>query len=346
MPAPALRLRAVSCAVLISFALPLSACRPAAQQEVVVYTALDQEFSENHFDSYQQQTGVTVVPKYDTEANKTVGLTEALLAEKDRPRCDVFWNNEILNTLRLQKAGLLAPYHPQHESEYPATFRSAEGYWYGFAARARILLVNTDLLAEDQRPTSIFDLADEKWQGQGGYAKPLFGTTATHAAVLFAALGEEQAKEFFTKLQTNAKMLPGNKQVAQAVSSGEIAFGLTDTDDAMVEIQSGRPVAIVYPDQGEGQLGTLFIPNTLAIIQGGPNPEAAQQLVDYLLSAEVESTLARGPSAQIPLNTQLDIPLQVESPKTIKPMEVDWEAAVDQWDHAAEFLREKILTNP
>jgi len=345
MPSPPLPVRPVFLVLFLIVVPALVACRPAAQEEVVVYTALDQEFSESHFETYENLTGVDVVAKYDTEANKTVGLTEALLAEKDRPRCDVFWNNEILNTLRLQKAGLLAASQPKHQDEYPESFRSAGGFWFGFAARARILLVNTDLLAEGERPTSIFDLIDEKWKGQGGYAKPLFGTTATHAAVLFAELGEEKAQDFFTKLQANAKMLPGNKQVAQAVSSGEIAFGLTDTDDAMVEIESGRPVAIVYPDQGEDGLGTLFIPNTLAIIQGGPNPEAAQRLVDYLLSAEVETSLAGGPSAQIPLNKHLDIPLQVESPKTIQPMEVDWEASVDQWETAAEFLRNKILSN-
>ncbi len=331
--------------ILLCFAPLLLACRPAAKEEVVVYTALDQEFSEKHFNDYRDQTGVQVVPKFDTEANKTVGLTESLLAEKDRPRCDVFWNNEILNTLRLRKEGLLAAYHPASEDQYPAAFRSADGTWFGFAARARILLVNTDLLAEGKRPSSIFDLADETWQGKGGYAKPLFGTTATHAAVLFAELGQERAQEFFTQLEANAKMYPGNKQVAQAVSSGEIAFGLTDTDDAIVEIESGRPVAIVYPDQGEDQLGTLFIPNTLAIIQGGPNPEAAKKLVDYLYSMEVEEALARGPSAQIPLNTESTFQPRVETPQTVKAMEVDWEASADQWDSAAKFLRGKILSN-
>ncbi len=331
--------------LILSLGLCSFGCRPAAQQEVVAYTALDQEFSETHFDAYEKATGVDVVAKYDTEANKTVGLTQAILAEKERPRCDVFWNNEILNTLRLQKAGLLAPYQPKHQEEYPASFRSSQGLWFGFAARARILLVNTEKLGKRKPPTSIFDLASDSWKGEGGYAKPLFGTTATHAAVLFDELGEEKAKEFFTQLQTNAKMFPGNKQVAQAVASGQITFGLTDTDDAMVEIESGRPVEIVYPDQADGQLGTLFIPNTIAIIQGGPNPDAAQALVDYLLSAEVETALAHGPSAQIPLNTKLDIPLKVESPKTIRAMEVDWDASVDQWDKAAEFLRETILTN-
>lgn len=331
--------------MLLLAVLITSGCRPAATSEVVVYTALDQEFSEEHFKQYQQETGAMVVPKFDTEANKTVGLTETLFAEKDRPRCDVFWNNEILNTLRLQKAGMLESYKPKHYAEYPAEFIDPNGQWVGFAARARILLVNTEKLGERKEPSSLFDLADESWQGEGGYAKPLFGTTATHAAVLFAELGEEKAKEFFQQLQSNAVMFPGNKQVAQAVGSGQITFGLTDTDDAMVEIEQGRPVKIVYPDQGADQLGTLFIPNTLAIIKGGPNPDAAKKLVDYLLSAKVETALAEGPSAQIPLNKNLDIPLRVKTPQEIKAMPVDWSQALDQWNPAAEFLRETILTN-
>ena len=320
-------------------------CRPEAKQEVAVYTALDQEFSEAPFADFKQETGTLVVPKFDTEANKTVGLTDALLAEQARPRCDVFWNNEILNTLRLHEAGLLESYRPKNIDQYPAEFRAQDDSWFGLAARARILLVNTDLVPEAERPTSVFDLTDERWKQKSGYAKPLFGTTATHAAVLFALLGDEQAKEFFGRLKDNARMYPGNKQVAQAVARGEIAFGLTDTDDAMVEIESGQPVAIVYPDQGEGQLGTLFIPNTLAIIKGGPHPEAARQLVDYLLSAQVETLLATGPSAQIPLNESVDIALRVESPKTIRPMKVDWNAAVQQWQPAAEFLRTTMLTD-
>ena len=56
--------------------------------------------------------GLEVHVQLDTESTKTVGLTEAIIAERDRPRCDVFWNNEILNTLRLQKRGLLAVYRP------------------------------------------------------------------------------------------------------------------------------------------------------------------------------------------------------------------------------------------
>ena len=58
-----------------------------------------------------------------------------------------------------------------------------------------------------------------------------------------------------------------------AAGSGQIAFGLTDTDDAMGEIDAGSPVVIIYPDRQPDGLGTLFIPNTLAVIKGSPIPK-------------------------------------------------------------------------
>jgi iron(III) transport system substrate-binding protein len=328
--------------LLATFATLISGCKPEPSSEVVVYTALDEGFSRPIFGDFEAETGVEVRPKFDTEATKTVGLAQTILAEKERPRCDLFWNNEILNTLRLERAGLLREYRSPAAEAFPAFARSPSGTWHGFAARARVLIVNTERLAEDQRPTSVSDLRDAKWKGRCGIAKPLFGTTATHAAVLFATLGEDTAKEFFYDVKANAQVFAGNKQVALAVAAGQIDWGITDTDDAIIEIESAKPVTIVYPDQGEGQPGTLFIPNTLALIKGSPNPEAAEKLVDYLLAPAVEEKLAAGPSAQIPLNPAVDVELRVESPKTVRPMQVDWQAAADQWDAAYAFLTEEF----
>jgi iron(III) transport system substrate-binding protein len=323
----------------------LTGCWGSSGPQVIVYTALDSEFSEPIFDDFEGATGIAALAKFDTEATKTVGLTQQILDERDRPRCDVFWNNEILNTLRLEQAGLLDVYHPPIAQSFPEMYRSPEGTWHGFAARARVLIVNTEQVLEGERPTSVFDLADEKWRGKAGIAKPLFGTTATHAACLFAHWGEDEAKEFFRQVKGNeTQILSGNKQVALSVAAGRLAFGITDTDDAIIELEKGFPVAIVYPDQGEDGLGTLFIPNTLAIIQGGPNPQAARQLVDYLLTPEVEATLAAGPSAQIPLNPAVKADVRVETPQTIKPMQVDFQAAAQCWEQARTFIRDEFAT--
>jgi len=311
---------------------------------VVVYTALDQEFSRPVFEVFTQQTGITVLAKYDTESTKTVGLTQALFAERERPRCDLFWNNEIVNTLRLDQANLLASYVSGAAKNFPSQYRSVKNRWYGFAARARVLMVNTDLVPRAEWPTSLLDLVESKWRGKVGIAKPLAGTTASQAACLFAVWGKAKAKGFFRAVKANAQVLSGNKQVALAVARGELAFGLTDTDDAMIELEKGLPVTIVYPDQGEGQLGTLFIPNTLAIIQGSKHVEEAQQLVDFLLSPQVEEMLAAGPSAQIPLNSDVKQSPRVESPQTIRAMEVDFEQAAEQWNTAAKFLQQEFAT--
>ncbi|MEW4567603.1 extracellular solute-binding protein [Tautonia sp. JC769] len=315
---------------------------------VVIYTALDREFSEPILRDYESETGVRVDAKYDVESTKTVGLTNSIIAEADRPRADLFWNNEILNTLRLQRLGLLEPFTPEQAGAIPDQFKADDGTWYGFAARARVVIVNTDLVAESDRPTSILDFADPKWKGKAAIAKPLFGTTASHAACLFEVWGEERGKAYFRELKGNdVAILAGNKQVAQDVASGRFAIGLTDTDDAMVMIeQQGAPVAIVYPDQGEGGLGTLFIPNTLAKMKGSPHPSAADALADAILRPEVEAALAAGPSAQIPLLDSTDAPARVETPRTIRAMGVDFEAAAARWDEVARFIREEFAVDP
>jgi iron(III) transport system substrate-binding protein len=335
--------------VLALATLALAGCRPAPPPpEVVVYAALDKEFSDPILADFERQAGVGVRAKFDVESTKTVGLTQLLLAEARRPRCDVFWNNEILNTLRLAERGLLDAYIPPAAAKFPAEFRSDQGLWHGFAARARVLIVNIELVPEADRPRSIRDLADPRWHGRCAIAKPLFGTTATHAACLFAHWGDGPAQEFFRSLSANeVQIAAGNKQVALSVATGAAAFGLTDTDDAIIELEAGRPVAIVYPDQeppseGGEPLGTLFIPNTLAIIKGGPHPAEARKLVNYLLTAAVEERLAAGPSAQIPLHAEAAGTVRVETPRTVRAMAVDFSAAAGRWDAAAAFLREEF----
>lgn len=316
--------------------------RPGAQ--VAVYSALDREFSEPILRDFTTDTGIQVLAKYDDESTKTVGLTNAIIEEADRPRCDVFWNNEILNTLRLQERGLLEAYESPAAAAFPQEFRSPSGHWHGFAARARVLIVNTQLVSEAERPTSIYDLAEAKWKGKGGIARPIAGTTATHVACLFAALGEEKATAYLRSLKNNdIQILGSNKQVALACSRGQIALGLTDTDDALIELERGATVALVYPDRGPDDLGTLFIPNTLAIVKGCPHPDEARRLIDFLLSTPVEVRLAKGASAQIPLNPAVPASPRTETPRTVKAMAVDFSAAAKSWDQAVRFIENEFL---
>ncbi len=328
--------------LLLFFLAGCSSVDPSTR--VVVYCAHDREFAEDILREFAKRSGLEVVPRYDTEANKSVGLYEDLLREARRPRCDVHWNNEILNTIRLQRQGLLEAYDSPAAAPFPASYRASDRTWTAFAARARVLLVNTKLLARDNWPASLLDLTKPQYRGQAAMAKPQFGTTATQAAALFQLWGPAKAQDFFQQLRNNGlQLVAGNKQVAVGVGTGQFALGLTDTDDAMAELDAGRPVAIIFPDRdaaADSDLGTLFIPNTVAIIKGCPNLPGARLLVDYLLSPEVEAKLAAGPSRQIPLNPQVkvDLPASLANPQTARPMPVQFDKAVDCWQAAQAFL--------
>lgn len=331
------RLTVFFCNVLICLC---AGCITQTGNEVVVYSALDREFAEPVLNRIGSELNLRVLPKFDQESNKTVGLVTEIIQSKSRPQADIFWNNEILHTLRLQKMGLLEVYRSPAAKEFPSQYISSYDQWHGFAARARVLLVNTNLINRlDEMPDSICDLADPKWKNQCAIARPLFGTTATHAAVLFATMGEASAVDLLTKIANNAAVEGGNKQVAIKVARGEYAFGLTDTDDAIIELNKANPVAIVFPDQNSDQMGVLLIPNTLSIIKNGPNPTRARILVDRLLAADVEEELSQSQSAQIPLSQSATTKSPaVPDTGILKVMQVDFERAAEQWDRATKIL--------
>src|SRR5262249_1548162 len=101
----------------------------------------------------------------------------------------------------------------------------------------------------------------------------------------------------------------------------------------------------VYPDRAPDGLGTLFIPNTLALIRGAPDQEAARALADHLLSPEVEAMLANGPSAPIPLLKGTQVPARGEAPHTGPCVAVDFGAAAKVWDEVAAFLASEFASN-
>lgn len=126
------------CAIGLTNAAGCNRDQNTTQGAVVIYASLDRTFSEPILLEFERETGIDVQVVYDTESTKSVGLANRIRAERHRPRCDVFWNNEILNTLLLERSGLLRATHPANAAAYPANVRDADGMWYGFAARAQI----------------------------------------------------------------------------------------------------------------------------------------------------------------------------------------------------------------
>lgn len=298
-------LAAIALGLLFSLGTPEGADEP-----LVVYCAHDAVFSEDILRAWSRESGIPISIRFDTEATKSLGLVNQILAERQAPRCDVFWNNELLGALQLQQAGLTEPYRGTGWSRIPAEQKDPEGHWTGFAARARVVIYSVD----QSRP--VIAPLDEPWPSpvpdpfresdasspplNFAIARPLYGTTLTHYSLLAREWGLPRLKARHAEaVQRGMKLVAGNAAVKDVVAARQSAAGWTDTDDFFAAHDAGRAVAMSPVRLENGQ--TIVIPNTAMIIRGTRQLARAQQLVDALLSARTELALARSPSRQIPL---------------------------------------------
>ncbi len=279
---------------------------------LVVYCAHDAVFSTEILDRFERETGVKVTVRFDEEASKSLGLLNQILGERKNPRCDVFWNNQLFNTLQLKDAGLLEPYKGPGYERIPDRYKDADGLWTGFAGRLRVFIVNTDRMECSE------DVIRERLAGDlrnVSIGKLPFGTTRSHYAVLWQELGEDTTKQWHRGLhQRSVREVQGNSTVRNLVQDAVCDFGFTDTDDFFGAVDKDKPVQMLPVRLESG--ATICIPNTVCIIRGTKRREQAERLVDFLLSADVELALAASSARQIPLGP-VD---EAKVPDDVKPL--------------------------
>jgi len=294
--------RGLALALLIGSVLTgLSCNKRPDQREVVLYCSVDQAVAEPIIAQFEKETGIRVLARYDTEASKTVGLVQNIRAQSRAPAADVFWSGEVFHTIRLARDGLLTSYRSDATAGWRAPFADPNGYWYGFALRARVIGYNTNKVSAQDAPKSLEDALEAKWKGRLVMAAPAFGTTGGDVASWFAHYGPDRAKEILRRLKDNdVRIVSGNSTAVRMIATGQADICFTDTDDIYAGRRNGWPVAMNFLDQRRD--GVLAIPNTAALIKGGPHPEAAKTLMRFLLSEELERLLAESDSHNSPVH--------------------------------------------
>lgn len=306
-------------------------------QVVVVYVSEDQVFSEPILKDFERETGIKVKAVFDTEEAKSTGAMNRLIAEKDNPQADVYWANEPVRAEVLKQKGIAEPYSSANAREIPLTFKDPDNYWTGFSARARILVVHKNVI---DKPYSILAYTDTRFKGKAVMANPLFGTTTDQIAALFVLWGDIRAQEFMAGMKENGvKISTNNGESADLVASGEVDFALVDSDDGVARIKQGKPIDVIYPDQGPDEVGTLIVPNAVVLIKNAAHPVNAKKLIDYLLSAETEKKLAFADCAQIPLHPGVQTPPLIKPIESFKTMKVDYARIAEKMQQIQPMLK-------
>ena len=272
----------------------------AARQQVVVYCSVDQDVAQGILKDFEKQTGLRVLTRYDEEARKTTGLVQRLRAEGNRPAADVFWSGEIFQTVRLAEEGVLAPYDGPGAKDRPAQYADPQGRWHAFALRQRVIAWNTRRVQADQAPRKLEDLLQPQWKGRLLMSQPQFGTTRGEVASWVLHYGPKRTGEILQGLKANeVRFVQGNSLAVRKVAQGEADVCLTDTDDVYVGQRNGWPIAMTALDQVN--CWPFNAQSAAALVRGGPNPQAARRLVEFLLGEKVEADLAAGEAHTTPV---------------------------------------------
>jgi iron(III) transport system substrate-binding protein len=324
---------------LIPVCLLFVSCRKNEPKNIVVlYCSVDQSIAEPIIAEFEKTTGIKVLARFDSEASKTVGLVQKIRAESEKPVADVFWSNEIFHTIRLGQEGLLSSFKGEQTQKWPGP-ADANGCWYGFALRARVIAYNSGKIKGVDAPKSLEELLESRWQGRIVMADPGFGTTGGDVASWFAHYGEEKATKILQALAANKiRLVEGNSTAVRMVATGQADVCLTDSDDVYAAVRNGWPVAMNYSDQGNE--GCLVIPNTAAVIKGAPHRQQAERLMDFLLSERIEEELAASDSHNTPIHKNLAS--KYPQYAIDNPLKVDYQRIADCLPVAVKAARELL----
>ncbi|MCS7061774.1 MAG: extracellular solute-binding protein [Anaerolineae bacterium] len=263
-----------------------SSTQPGVEQrptgELVVYTSRAEALFKPVVEAFNQEYPAVRVTLLTGSASE---LAARLLEERNTPRADVYISTDMLNMLSLAEQGMFEPNSSPAVAAVPLQYRAEDGSWVALTLRLRVIMYNTDLVKPDELPASVLDLTDDKWKGQVGSANSTNGSLMAHLVVLREKLGDAQTESFIKGLVANGtQFFGGHTDVRKAVGAGELKLGFVNHYYYHLSKAEGAPVGIVYPDQGDDQLGMAFNTTNAGIVAGAPHPDLARLFVDFMLS--------------------------------------------------------------
>ena len=295
----------------------------AAQGQLVLYCAVQEEWCRGMVAEFERKTGVKVAM-----TRKSSGETYAQLkAEAGNPRGDVWWGGTGDPHLQAAEEGLTAEYRSPKLAELNDwAVRQAELSKHrtvGIYSGAVGIGYNTELLAKRglKEPKCWAHLLDAQFRDEIQVADPnSSGTAYTLLATMVQLMGEEKGFDYLKALHRNVNQYTKSGAApAKSVALGETLVGITFMHDLMTEVVKGAPIKVVAPCEGTGyEIGSM------SIVKGARNLDSAKAFYDWALTPEAQAIGAQSKSFQIPSNKAAPLPPQAPKLGDIKLIDYDF----------------------
>jgi len=243
---------------------------------------------------YRLFEGLTGV-KVEVEMIYHLDVEQRLLRERDDPRADVLVTNSQVAVEAVRETGIFEPYAAAVARGYEDWLRAPDYSWLSFTAWPRSAMINRHELPDPATwPRKLEDLADPRLGGKVAIATTNEETTVSQWSSIRAAKGDEHAWRLLDRLLANGlRTYESNKATREGLIKDANAVALVNSSNIHVFLMEGNPVGEAWLDQEPGGLGTHIEAHVVALVKDARNGEAARAFIDFLLSPETQTLLAR-----------------------------------------------------
>jgi iron(III) transport system substrate-binding protein len=318
----------------VAAALVASGCGGSGDT-LTVYSGREEELVAPLFEMFTEETGIEIEVRYGDSAELAATIAE----EAESSPADVFWAQDPGSLGAVDE--YLEPLSDGILGMVPERFRDGEGRWVGTSGRSRVLVYNTEALAEDEVPDSVFELTDPRWKGRIGVA-PTNASFQAFVTAMRLAEGDDATRKWLLDLKENdPKEYEKNTPIVEAAAAGEIDLGLVNHYYLYLvrEEQPDAPIANHFLESGDP--GALVSVAGAGVLESADSGSDAERFVEFLLSPEGQRFYVNeAEEAEYPLVAGIDPKPGLPALDSLEGPPVDLTSFGAEHEATIELLRE------
>lgn len=266
-------------------------------------------------------------------------LANRIVAEKNNPVGDVVFglNNMYFETLKVEDA--VSAYTPVWSNEVDSNAGDpADGAFWPLVEQAIVTVYDTNTVDDSNAPTEISDLwKDDQYDGRYevntslGQATPqlvLAGLLAPYAdedgELGISDEGWEQVQAYF---EHGSPAVEGTDLYAR-LTRGEVDYGVIPSSGITSrDAEYGTVTGVIRPEAG-----VPYVTEQIAVINGTPRQDQAEEFIDWFGSAQVQGEFA-AEFAAYPVNQEARaqaLPEVVALLEALPKQDIDWALTRDR----------------
>lgn len=288
---------------LLAIGLACVITAPLFAQDLVVYSARNEQLIKPLFDTYSKKTGVNI--KFITD--KEGPLMQRLKVEGKNTPADLLITVDAGNLWQAANEGLLKSISSDVlENNIPSHLRDPKGRWFGLSVRARTIVYNTNKV-KPQELTTYEALADSQWRGRLCLRTSKKVYNQSLVAMMIAEHGEDKTEEIVRGWVKNlaTPVFSSDTKMMEAIAAGQCDVGIGNTYyyGRLANEDPNIPLRLFWPNQ-KGS-GVHVNVSGAGVTKHAKHPETAIKFLEWLSMEEAQHLFA-DENMEYPANPGVD----------------------------------------